>query len=46
MCRVGDIIVVKKYISQGKNVNKHSFIVLNAEHGQIQGLEYNLVCNV
>ncbi len=46
MCKVGDIIVVKNYISQGKVLNRHSFVVLNTEQGKIQGLDYDLVCNV
>lgn len=46
MCQVGDIIVVKNYKSQGRVVKQHSFVVLNTEHGQIQGMDYDLVCNV
>lgn len=30
----------------GKTLNKHSFVVLNADKDEIQGLEYDLVCNV
>lgn len=33
MCKVGDIIVVDKYIGDdGKEVNKHSFIVIDDNH--------------
>lgn len=46
MCKVGDIIVVKNYISQGRALNRHSFVILNADRGEIQGLDYDLVCNV
>lgn len=46
MCRVGDIIVVERYIDDGKNLSRHSFVVLNDESGQIQGLDYDVVCNV
>lgn len=46
MCKVGDIIVVKKYKSHGANLQRHSFVVLSTEHGQIQGLDFDLVCNV
>ena len=46
MCKVGDIIVVKNYVSQGKSISRHSFVVLNTEKGEIQGLDYDLVCNV
>lgn len=46
MCKVGDIIVVKNYVSQGREISKHSFVVLSTEKGEIQGLDYDLVCNV
>lgn len=46
MCKVGDIIVVRNYKSHGKTINRHSFVVLSTENGQIQGLDYDLVCNV
>ncbi len=45
-CEVGDIIVVRNYTSQGQSLGRHSFVVLSTEHGQIQGLDYDLVCNV
>ena len=46
MCKIGDIILVKKYVSHGVELGKHSFVVLNADNGEIQGLPYDLVCNV
>jgi len=46
MCKVGDIIVVKNYQSNGVNLQKHSFIVISDEADQIQGLDYDLICNV
>lgn len=46
MCKVGDIIVVKNYVSQGRTLSRHSFVVLSTEKGEIQGLDYDLVCNV
>lgn len=46
MCKVGDIIVVRGYKSQGKHIHQHSFVVLSTENGQIQGLDYDMVCNV
>ena len=46
MCKVGDIIVVRNYKSQGMDLKRHSFVVLSTEHGQIQGLDFDLVCNV
>ena len=46
MCKVGDIIVINSYKSQGDDMPRHSFVVLSTEHGKIQGLDYDLVCNV
>lgn len=45
-CRIGDIIVVKNYVSHGVKLSQHSFVVLDTENGQIQGLDYDLVCHV
>jgi len=46
MCKVGDIIVVKNYKSQGEMVARHSFVVLSTEEGKIKGLDFDMVCNV
>ena len=46
MCKVGDIIVVKNFVSQGVTLSRHSFVVLSTDQGKIQGLDYDLVCNV
>lgn len=46
MCMVGDIIVINDYYDTGKKLNKHSFVILSDEEGKIQGLDYNIVCNV
>lgn len=46
MCKVGDIIVVENYKSGGKDIGKHSFVVISDEGGEIQGLDYDLICNV
>lgn len=46
MCKVGDIILINSYIHGDKIIDKHSFVVLNNEGGKIQGLDYDLVCNV
>ena len=46
MCKAGDIIVVQSYKRGDEDLNRHSFIVLQDEEGQIQGLDYNLICNV
>ena len=45
-CKVGDIIVVRTYVSHGHALGQHSFVVINTDGGQIQGLDYDLVCNV
>ena len=45
-CQVGDIIVVRNYMSQGKMLGQHSFVVIDAKGGTIQGLDYDVVCNV
>lgn len=47
MCKFGDIIVVNNYIGDdGKNIGRHSFVVIDDEKGKIRGLEYDLVTNV
>lgn len=47
MCKLGDIIVVNKYIGDdGKEINKHSFIVIDDNPNCIKGLNYNLVTTV
>ena len=48
MCKIGDIIVVKKYIGDdGKIINKqHSFVVIDDNADKIEGISYDLVTNV
>ncbi len=46
MCKVGDIILVHDYISNGVPLQKHSFIVIDDHNGEIRGLEYDWICNV
>lgn len=46
MCKLGDIIVIKKYKDRGNNLSRHSFVVIDDEPGAIRGLSYDLVCNV
>jgi len=46
MCKLGDIIVVEKYIGDdGKIINQHSFVVVSDEFGVIAGLEYTMVAS-
>ena len=46
MCKLGDIIVINKYIGEGGNiVNRHSFVVIDDEKGVISGLDYDMVAS-
>lgn len=47
MCKLGDIIVVNKYIGDDKKeIGAHSFIVVDDTNGTIKGLEYTMVASV
>lgn len=46
VCKVGDIIIINNYVDNGVNLSKHSFVVVDDENGEIQGLAYDFVCNV
>ena len=47
MCKVGDIIVVKdSKDEQGKSIGRHSFVVLNTDKGEVEGMSFDLVCNL
>lgn len=46
MCRVGDIIVVDRYISHGQIQSHHSFVVIKDDGGEIQGIPFDLVALV
>lgn len=47
MCNIGDIIVVKNYVTEdGITSPRHSFIVVEDEGGEIFGLSYDFVANV
>ena len=41
MCKAGDIIVVQKYKSHGRDVSRHSFVVIDDQGGEIQGLSFD-----
>lgn len=43
MCKIGDIIVIQKYKSQGKDIKRHSFVVIDDTDGNIQGLAFDFV---
>lgn len=44
MCKVGDIILVRKYVSNGVQLKTHSFIIIDDQNGEIQGLSYDCIC--
>lgn len=46
MCKLGDIILIKNYNHNGRILDKHSFVVISDEAGQIRGLDYDIICNV
>lgn len=46
MCKTGDIIVIKDYCRGGVKLSRHSFVILNDVAGEIQGLDYDIICNV
>ena len=46
MCNVGDIILVEAYKHAGRDLSRHSFVILDNEAGKVQGLDYSIVCNV
>lgn len=47
MCRIGDIICIKRYITEdGIDIGSHSFVVIEDEKGRIGILEYDFIANV
>lgn len=46
MCKVGDIIVVQNCKINGKELGRHSFVVLNTDKGEVEGMPFDLVCNI
>ena len=48
MCKIGDIIVVKKYIGDDGKVinNQHSFVVIDDNPDSVGGISYDIVTNV
>lgn len=43
MCRIGDIILVNPLKGHGRNIGKHSFVVIDDNEGNIRGLDFNMV---
>ncbi|MBQ7247133.1 MAG: type II toxin-antitoxin system PemK/MazF family toxin [Lachnospiraceae bacterium] len=46
MCKVGDIILVSDYTSNGVQLGRHSFVVVSDENGKIGSLDYDIVTSV
>lgn len=46
MCKVGDIIVIKDCKTGTGSIGRHSFVVLETDKGEIEGLPFDLVCNI
>lgn len=46
MCKVGDIIVINECRDNGVNIGRHSFVVLSTDKGEIEGMPFDLVCNI
>ena len=47
MCKIGDIILVPKYIGDdNKIIHNHFFVVVNDENGKIEGLKFDIVGTV
>ena len=46
MCKKSDIILVDHYISQGRRVGMHPFVVIEDKGGEIQGVSFDMIGNV
>ena len=46
MCRIGDIILIDKYEDNNKVLRRHSFIVIEDNNGTVEGMPYDMICNV
>jgi len=46
MCKIGDIILIKTYKDGKNNLGRHSFIVIDDRKDFIEGLPYDMICNV
>lgn len=46
MCKVGDIILINEYKDGNRLLNRHSFIVIDDEKGEIRGYPYDFIANV
>jgi hypothetical protein len=46
MCKVGDIILIDSYKHGDTTLPRHSFIVISDKNGEIEGVSYDMMCNV
>ncbi len=46
MCKTKDIILIEQYKSNEALLDRHSFVVIDDECGEICGIPYDIVCNV
>lgn len=46
MCRLGDIILIRRYEHHGVPINNHSFVVIEDSGGQIEGVPFDFIGNV
>ncbi len=46
MCKPGDLILVEEYRHNGQVLDRHTFVVINSQSGQIEGFDYDLIGNV
>lgn len=45
MCKKSDIILVDHYVSQGHNVGRHPFVVIEDNGGEIRGVPFDMIGN-
>lgn len=43
MCKKGDIILIDGYYDQGNPIDKHSFVIVQDEGGEICGLAFDFI---
>lgn len=46
MCKRGDIIFVEHYIDNGKQLPRHSFVVIDDDGGKVKGLDFDIIALV
>lgn len=46
MCQLGDIILINEYKDRKTTLKKHSFVVIDDEKDKINGLSFDMICNV